>query len=121
MPPGFDPDRIRVQSIALAAKRRDGVARALPDLVEALGERWPREYLDWARTNPKPETGGSRADGLAFAAYLAGCGRLPEPAAPAAPPRPGAGPAGGLRARLSGLWRGRTRDDGPAWRPDDGY
>lgn len=69
-PPGFDPDRVRVQARALAAKRRDSALRALPELATALGPRWPGEFMAWALVHPKPAEGGTRADVHAFAAHL---------------------------------------------------
>lgn len=96
VPQGFDAERIRVQSIALAAKRREGVLRALPVLATALGERWPRVFMEWARTHPKPAVGGSRADAAAFAEHLSALGELPDavrdalsPAIREAPRKPG--------------------------------
>lgn len=72
IPAGFDAERVEVQVLSLAAKRRDGVARAMPGLVAALGpERWPSAFTAWARVHPKPAEGGSRADAEAFAAYMA--------------------------------------------------
>lgn len=96
VPEGFDAERIRVQSVALAAKRREGVLRTLPVLATALGDRWPRAFMEWARTHPKPAVGGSRADAAAFAEHLKARGELPEaveaalsPAPPEPPRRPG--------------------------------
>jgi uncharacterized protein (UPF0276 family) len=70
VPPGFDPERVRVQAKALAAKRRDCALRAVPELATALGERWPREFMTWALVHPKPVEGGTRADVHAFVAHL---------------------------------------------------
>ncbi|MFI6978158.1 hypothetical protein ACIBSV_06135 [Embleya sp. NPDC050154] len=69
-PAGFDPDRVRAQARALAAKRRDSALRAVPELATALGPRWPGEFVTWALVHPKPADGGTRADVHAFAAHL---------------------------------------------------
>ncbi|WP_436788665.1 hypothetical protein [Yinghuangia sp. YIM S10712] len=103
IPEGFDTERIRVQTTALAAKRRSGVERALPHLAAALGERWPGAFMDWARTHPKPAVGGSRADGHAFAEYLRMRGELPEPLVEARTSRTRRGGVHKLRS----WWRSR--------------
>lgn len=110
VPDGFDAERIRVQTTSLAAKRRNGVARALPHLAAALGDKWPGAFMDWARTHPKPPTGGSRADGHAFAEYLRLRGELPEPAI--AGSRTPTRQRGGSVRRLRSWWRTR-RDRTP--------
>lgn len=78
-PAGFDPERVRTQARALAAKRRDSALRAVPELADALGPRWPGEFMTWALVHPKPAEGGSRADVHAFASHL--CERDALPAA----------------------------------------
>lgn len=103
VPEGFDRERVRAQTTSLAAKRRNGVARALPHLAAALGDRWPGTFMDWARTHPKPASGGSRADGHAFAEYLRLRGELPEPTVAGRTPRK---QPGGVR-RLRTWWRTR--------------
>lgn len=77
-PPGFDPERVRVQARALAGKRRDSALRAVPELATSLGERWPREFFEWALVHPKPAEGGTRADVHAFATHLRQQNRLPS-------------------------------------------
>ncbi|MDI2125125.1 hypothetical protein [Yinghuangia seranimata] len=83
VPDGFDADRVGIQVLSLAAKRRESVARSSPDLVAELteAELWPKEFTVWASTHPKPAEGGSRADAAAFAEHLRTEGRLPEAAA----------------------------------------
>jgi hypothetical protein len=68
-PPGFDPDRLRAQTDALVAKRRELVARLRPDLVEAGGAQFTARFDRYARTHPRPME-GARADADAFAAAL---------------------------------------------------
>jgi uncharacterized protein len=66
-PPGFDPDRIDVQAGALLAKRRESVARRLPELAETVGFRV--RFDAYARVHPKPGA-GSAADADAFTRTL---------------------------------------------------
>ncbi|MFI7443935.1 hypothetical protein [Nonomuraea indica] len=80
-PDGFDEGRLRVQAAGLIAKRRGLVARSAPDLVARLGPRFTTLFAEYAGGRPRPP-GGSRADALAFAAWL---GLPPAPEAP----RPG--------------------------------
>ncbi len=77
-PVGFDTDRLRVTSAALAAKRRSGVARAWPALWSALGERYAERFDAYAQTAPLPRRGGPVADGRAFLRWLATTGDDPE-------------------------------------------
>ncbi|WP_020549423.1 hypothetical protein [Streptomyces scabrisporus] len=98
-PAGFDPQRIRAQARALAAKRRDSALRAVPELASALGPRWPGEFMTWALVHPKPADGGTRADVHAFAAHLWERGALPTALAEVFMPRESTW-WGRLRARL---------------------
>jgi len=68
-PPGFDPDRLRLQADALIAKRRAVVARLRPDLVEAAGEGFAERFSAYARARPRPAA-GSRADAEEFGRTL---------------------------------------------------
>jgi hypothetical protein len=85
-PSGFDPARLRIQTDALIAKRRQVVARLRPDLVESVGARFAAEFDAYARTQPRPAA-GARADADAFAQTI-----------------PRAGTASNRRTRR---WRGR--------------
>lgn len=70
VPGGFDPERVRATSAALARKRAREVARVWPVLAADLGEGFTGRFVaDAAR-------GGALADGLAFARALARQGRL---------------------------------------------
>lgn len=112
IPPGFDPGRVEVQVLSLAAKRRDGVGRAMPSLVTALGpERWPDEFTAWARTHPKPPEGGSRADAEAFASYVAA--GTPENGEPL--------PQAKSRQTWRERRRARRRTAPSSWNPDAHY
>jgi hypothetical protein len=84
VPGGFDPDRVRATSAALARKRGREVARAWPVLAAELGEDFGGRFLAFAADRPPPARGGALADGLAFARALARTGRLPGNARPEA-------------------------------------
>jgi hypothetical protein len=77
-PPGFDADRVRAVSMALAAKRRGAVARAWPGLPQALGSQFADRFDLFATRTPLPVNGGPRADGRAFLRWLAARGEMPE-------------------------------------------
>ncbi|WSW02186.1 DUF692 domain-containing protein [Streptomyces sp. NBC_01006] len=70
VPEGFDRQRVRVQSRALAAKRAGVVAKLAPELPGILGgEGTYREaFLAYARN--RPMTAGYRRDALDFAEHL---------------------------------------------------
>ncbi|MGW0663383.1 hypothetical protein [Streptodolium elevatio] len=121
VPEGFDAERIRVQSVALAAKRREGVLRALPVLATALGDRWPRTFMEWARTHPKPAVGGSRADAVAFAKYLKARGELPEAVEAALSPAPPDPPQPPRRPGFVQRVRSRLRRNPVGWDPEARY
>jgi hypothetical protein len=77
VPRGFDPERVRATSTALARKRAREVARAWPVLAAELGDDFTGRFLAFAAGRPPPARGGALADGLAFARALARQGRLP--------------------------------------------
>ncbi|MFG2621935.1 DUF692 domain-containing protein [Streptomyces sp. NPDC048507] len=70
VPEGFDRQRIRVQSRALAAKRASVVAKVAPELPEILGgpDAYRAAFLGYARR--RPMTSGYRRDALDFAEHL---------------------------------------------------
>ena len=76
VPGGFDPERVRATSAALARKRAREVARAWPVLAADLGEDFAGRFVADAARRPAPARGGALADGLAFARALARQGRL---------------------------------------------
>jgi hypothetical protein len=84
VPGGFDPERVRATSAALARKRAREVARAWPVLAAELGGDYTGRFLAFAAGRPPPLRGGALADGLAFARALARGGRLPANARPEA-------------------------------------
>ncbi|MFE7469359.1 DUF692 domain-containing protein [Streptomyces sp. NPDC057499] len=67
-PEGFDRDRLRVQSRALAAKRAGVVAKVAPELPEILGTGYRTAFLAYAAT--RPMSAGYRRDALDFAESL---------------------------------------------------
>src|SRR5215216_7502530 len=80
VPGGFDPERVRATSAALARKRAREVARTWPGLAAELGPDFTELFRADAARRPPPARGGALADGLAFADALAGEGRLPDSA-----------------------------------------
>jgi hypothetical protein len=80
VPGGFDPERVRATSAALARKRAREVARAWPGLAAELGPDLTGRFLADVARRPPPARGGALADGLAFADALAREGRLPPTA-----------------------------------------
>ncbi|MEU0518529.1 hypothetical protein [Streptosporangium sp. NPDC006007] len=89
-PPGFDVERLRVQTAGLIAKRRGAVARLRPDLVTLLGGDFAAEFDAYARGRPRPP-GGSHADARDFAEELRATGRAPDGLGPGHSPGPGSG------------------------------
>lgn len=111
-PPGFDAERLRIQTAGLVAKRRGAAARLRPDLVMLLGGDFAAEFDAYARGRPRPP-GGSHADVRDFAEELRATGRVPD----GPDPGPGRGPGSELvpepRVR-SGRWF-RFRGGGAPW------
>ncbi|MEU9536749.1 DUF692 domain-containing protein [Streptomyces sp. NPDC048213] len=90
-PEGFDRQRLRVQSRALAAKRADVVAKVAPELPEILGSGYREAFLAYA--GARPMTAGYRRDALDFAEHLLVADRPEDDAA---------------RRRLTYWWRDRA-------------
>jgi hypothetical protein len=74
-PAGFDPQRLAATAAGLHAKRRRSAARAWPVLAAALGDDFEPLFRRFAMT---AQRGSALEDGLAFADWLAGMGRLPQ-------------------------------------------
>ena len=69
VPPGFDAERLDVQSRALRAKRADVVAKVAPELPAILGEEEFRTaFLGYAKGRPMRDN--YRRDALDFAQHL---------------------------------------------------
>ena len=121
-PPGFDAERLRIQTAGLVAKRRGAAARLRPDLVMLLGGDFAAEFDAYARGRPRPP-GGSHADVRDFAEELRATGRVPDGPGPDPGPDPGSGSGSGRgpgselvpepRVR-SGRWF-RFRGGGAPW------
>ncbi|MGW4425566.1 hypothetical protein [Streptosporangium sp. NPDC004631] len=131
-PPGFDAERLRIQTAGLIAKRRGAVARLRPDLVTLLGGDFAAEFDAYARGRPRPP-GGSHADVRDFAEELRATGRAPDSPGPSHSHSPGPSPSPGSGAERgpdpelvpeprvrSGRWfhrwfRFRFRGGAPPW------
>lgn len=78
VPPGFDAARVGAAQRALLHKRAGEVARSWPMLAASAGDKWPREFAQWA-AGRAPQ--GSFRDGWDLARAWSAAGRLTGPAA----------------------------------------
>jgi hypothetical protein len=78
VPSGFDGFRVEAARVALLRKRAGEVARQWPMLAAGFGERWKREFAEWAAARP---TRGSLRDGWDFGRDLLARDALPAVAA----------------------------------------
>ncbi|MFD7613528.1 DUF692 domain-containing protein [Streptomyces sp. NPDC059828] len=90
-PEGFDAQRLRVQSRALAAKRSDVVAKVAPELPQILGSGYRPAFVAYARN--RPMSSGYHRDALDFAEHLLIAGHPQDPA---------------TRRRLTHWWQDRA-------------
>ena len=68
-PAGVDPERVRIQALALVRKRSRSVARHRPELADSLGaDFWPA-FQRYAAADPTPPANTS-SDAKRFARYL---------------------------------------------------
>ena len=68
-PAGVDPDRVRIQALALLRKRSRSVARHRPELAASLGaDFWPA-FQRYAAADPTPPANTS-SDAQRFARYV---------------------------------------------------
>ena len=68
-PAGVDPERIRIQALALVRKRSRSVARHRPELAAGLGaDFWPA-FQRYAAADPTPPTNTS-SDAKRFVRYM---------------------------------------------------
>jgi hypothetical protein len=65
-PPGFDPERLKVEADALLSKRRRVVAMLEPEPCAELGDRFAALFDEYARTHPRTVGSKARADARAF-------------------------------------------------------
>jgi hypothetical protein len=77
-PVNADAQGLRAAADALARKRPRSVARAWPNLADALGSCFNELFAAFALQTALPSEGGPLADGRAFARFLAHRGDLPE-------------------------------------------
>ncbi|MYS22377.1 hypothetical protein GA0115240_140658, partial [Streptomyces sp. DvalAA-14] len=77
IPPGFDADRIRVQSRALLEKRARAARAHHPWLGLALGDTYLQAFAAFARTCPQLAGSHAHDDAAAFERHLAAGGLLP--------------------------------------------
>jgi uncharacterized protein (UPF0276 family) len=68
-PAGVDPERVRVQALALLRKRFRSVARYRPELVAALGANFWPTFQQYAAAEPTPSPSTSH-DTERFARYM---------------------------------------------------
>jgi hypothetical protein len=80
VPGGFDTAQVKTTAESLGTKRAMAVARAVPALRQALGERFAKKFATYAAQKALPREGGPLADGRAFARTLASAGELPDAA-----------------------------------------
>jgi hypothetical protein len=69
-PDGFDAGMAAAASLALRRKRARAVARGMPALAQALGERFEPLFEAHAARTPPPAKPGGLQDGLRFARSL---------------------------------------------------
>jgi hypothetical protein len=68
-PAGVDPERVRIQALALVRKRSRSVARHSPELAASLGaDFWPA-FQRYAAAEPTPPANTS-SDAQRFAGYV---------------------------------------------------
>jgi hypothetical protein len=68
-PAGVDPERVRIQALALVRKRSRSVARCRPELAASLGaDFWPA-FQRYAAADPTPSANSS-SDAKRFARYV---------------------------------------------------
>lgn len=79
VPPGFEPEWMRVQMQALRAKRLRMVVVHRPDLPTALGSRLRPLFDAYAQAHPRQTGTGARRDAEAFVGWLVRCGELARP------------------------------------------
>jgi hypothetical protein len=78
-PPGFAPDRLRVEATVLRRKHGRVLAYQRPELADELGERFGPLFAEFAAGRPKTATERSGAYADAFTDWLIAGGHLPKP------------------------------------------
>nr|WP_042180878.1 hypothetical protein [Kibdelosporangium sp. MJ126-NF4]CEL14648.1 Uncharacterized protein conserved in bacteria, NMA0228-like [Kibdelosporangium sp. MJ126-NF4]CTQ96723.1 Uncharacterized protein conserved in bacteria, NMA0228-like [Kibdelosporangium sp. MJ126-NF4] len=77
-PPGFDPQRLRVEATALRSKRRRVVAMIQPDVCADLEDRFVPLFTEYAKAHPRTVGSRAREDAAAFVEWLREHGHLPK-------------------------------------------
>ncbi|WSS21270.1 hypothetical protein OG519_17560 [Streptomyces sp. NBC_01190] len=77
IPPGFDADRLRIQSLALLMKRSRTAAAHHPWLRLALGDTYVPAFVEFARAHPRTPGTRGHDDATAFEQHLRARGELP--------------------------------------------
>ena len=75
-PAGFDPERLRIQRQALAAKRAAVLGKVAPELPRIMGGAFRPAALAYALAHPL--TGGYRQDAIAFVRRLLAAREVPD-------------------------------------------
>jgi hypothetical protein len=78
-PAGFDPERVRAETIVLRAKRSRVTAYLRPDLRQALGDRFGEQFDAYAVGHPRTVGTRAREDADAFGDWLVEQGELNAP------------------------------------------
>jgi len=78
LPEGFADAQISVAAKSLAHKRAAGIRKAMPSLVEALGNSFVTLLAEFTANHPAPPPEGPRADAIAFARWLQDRNILPD-------------------------------------------
>lgn len=68
-PAGVDPERVRIQALALVRKRSRSVARHRPELAADLGANFWPAFQRYAAADPTPPSNTS-SDAKRFARYV---------------------------------------------------
>jgi len=78
LPEGFADAQISVAAKSLAHKRAAGIRKAMPSLVEALGNSFVMLLAEFTANHLAPPPEGPRADAIAFARWLQDRNILPD-------------------------------------------
>ena len=78
LPEGFSDAQISVAAKSLALKRAAGIRKAMPAVVEALGNSFVALLAEFTANHPAPPPEGPRADAIAFARWLQDRNLLPD-------------------------------------------
>ena len=71
LPPGFDAKRLELAAAMLRQKRGNTLAHLLPCLIRFLGDDFEKLFVAYFDEAPGPPPGGTLADAMAFARFVA--------------------------------------------------